>query len=151
VKLSPHHVGCAVKDIQSSVATYSDVLMLSRRTRNFEVASQGVSVCFLQLHEGFYLELVEPRDAKSKLSNYLKVGFYHLCFLTEDVDAARARLREQGFVALPHFSSEAFSGARCQFFVSAQMHLIELAEMSPTDFQKFFSANLATADAGLSI
>jgi catechol 2,3-dioxygenase-like lactoylglutathione lyase family enzyme len=145
VNFKPHHVGCAVRDIESGVRTYSGSLKLARRTREFEVTSQGVSVCFLQLHEGFYLELVEPREDRAKLSEYLKFGFYHLCFLTEDVGAARVRLKERGFMALPRFSSEAFSGASCQFFVSGEGHLIELAEMRQAEFQSFFDASLATA------
>jgi hypothetical protein len=60
MRTTPHHVGCAVKEMESSSATYVDALGLHKITRSFEVAKQGVSVCFLELAPCFYLELVTP-------------------------------------------------------------------------------------------
>lgn len=137
----PHHIGCAVRDIESSYSTYAGAFGLHKRTRSFDVTSQGVSVCFLELGERFYLELVTPLAADAKLASYFKVGFYHLCFLTDDLEAARSQLKTQRFSPLPAFASEAFAGAPCQFFVSPQLHLIELAQISPQDFAGFFADN----------
>ena len=133
-----------MKTLESGLSTYSHGLQLARRSRTFNITSQGVSVCFLKLHEGFYLELVAPiTEAQSKLSSYLRTGFYHLCFLTEDISAARAHLKKRRFVALPSFSSEAFAGELCQFFVSPESHLIELAQISPDNFLSFLAHNSA--------
>ena len=99
-------------------------------------------VCFVELGDGFYLELIAPLDDKARLTSFFKVGFYHLCFLVDDLDAARAHLTARRFTELPAFASEAFAGNLCQFFVSPQSHLIELAQMSKTEFADFFSANL---------
>jgi hypothetical protein len=104
-----------------------------------------VSVCFVELVDGFYLELVTPLSAEARLANYLRAGFYHLCYLVNDLGAARKHLEGRRFVALPAFASEAFAGGLCQFFVSPQGHLIELAEMSPHDFDQLFNANLRSA------
>jgi len=142
VNATPHHVGCAVKDLEDSCATYAMALGLTRRTRAFDVASQHVRVCFVELADGFYLELITALDEKAKLGSVLKVGFYHLCFLVDDLYVAREHLRAQRFYALPAFESEAFAGSLCQFFLSPQAHLIELAQTSTRNFGEFFRANL---------
>jgi len=149
---TPHHVGCAVAAIDTSYATYGPVLGLTRRTREIEVPDQGVRVCFVELRDGFFLELVAPTREHKKFAPYLKIGFYHLCFLVADLEAEAAKLLTAGFHQMPHFASEAFAGARCQFLMSPDdMHLIELAEMSAHDFQAHFERNLfegsATASA----
>jgi catechol 2,3-dioxygenase-like lactoylglutathione lyase family enzyme len=139
----PHHIGCAVNQLEDSCATYAFALGLRRRTRSFDVASQHVRVCFVELGNRFYLELITPLNNRANLSSFLRSGFYHLCFLVDDLDAARRQLKAQRFSALPAFESEAFAGGLCQFFLSPQQHLIELAQMSTEDFDKFFCANLS--------
>lgn len=140
--MTPHHIGCAVTDLEASAATYCEAFGLERRSRCFDIASQHVRVCFLELLPGFYFELVGPLDEDSKLEPFLRAGFYHLCFLVDDLGAASARLQAQHFHALPAFSSEAFAGAPTQFLMSPRLHLIELAQMSPGDFAAFFAGNL---------
>jgi catechol 2,3-dioxygenase-like lactoylglutathione lyase family enzyme len=140
---TPHHIGCAVNQLEDSCATYANALGLRRRTRSFDVASQHVRVCFVDLGNRFYLELITPLNNRANLSSFLRSGFYHLCFLVDDLDSARTRLKARRFSALPAFESEAFAGGLCQFFLSPQRHLIELAQMSTEDFDKFFCANLS--------
>jgi hypothetical protein len=142
MNLTPHHIGCAVNQLESSCETYTSALDLKRRTCAFNIASQHVRVCFVELGNRFYLELITPLNDKAKLSSFLRIGFYHLCFLVDDLSAARERLKAQRFCALPVFESEAFAGNLCQFFLSPQEHLIELAQMSAKDFDDFFCANL---------
>ena len=143
---TPHHIGCAVRQLATSCTTYSRAFGLRRKTRSFEVASQRVRVCFLELGQHIYLELVEPIDGETHLESFLKTGFYHLCFLVENLGTTRERLRALRFAPIPEFASEAFGGALCQFFVSPQRHLIEVAQMSRTDFAAFFNDNLLLAD-----
>jgi catechol 2,3-dioxygenase-like lactoylglutathione lyase family enzyme len=140
--LTPHHTACAVETLEKALSTYADGLMLTRRSRAFDVSSQGVSVCFLELVSGFYLELVAPHPTQTRLAKYLRTGFYHLCFLTDDLAASRAHLKQRRFTALPAFSSEAFDGSACQFFLSPELHLIELAQTTSEDFNAFFSRNI---------
>jgi catechol 2,3-dioxygenase-like lactoylglutathione lyase family enzyme len=141
INATPHHIGCAVKELRDSCETYVGAFGLHRRSRPIEVASQHVQVCFIELGDCFYLELIAPLDESAKLVPYLRTGFYHLCFLVDDLAASRRQLRSQRFFALPSFESEAFAGNPCQFFVSPQSHLIELAQMSATDFGQFFESN----------
>jgi methylmalonyl-CoA/ethylmalonyl-CoA epimerase len=142
---SPHHVGCAVQRLSDGVATYSGTLGLKRRSRAFDVTSQSVQVCFLELTGGFFLELVAPLDERARLSSFLRVGFYHLCFLVDDLEAARRVLRAQRFHPFPAFASEAFDGAPCQFFLTPEKHLVELAQISAGHFADFFEGHLETA------
>lgn len=144
--LTPHHIGCAVTTMETGMATYVETLKLVQRSRAFDVPSQGVSVCFIQLATGFYLELVSPHPGQTKLSNYLRTGFYHLCFLTADLTGARAYLKNRRFTALPAFNSEAFDCAPCQFFLSPELHLVELAEMAPDAFHEFFLRNVVSLE-----
>ena len=139
---TPHHVGCAVPRLQNGIATYSDSLGLRRRSRAFDVTSQNVQVCFLEITDGFFLELVAPLNEKARLSSFLRSGFYHLCFLVDDLEAAGQGLRGRAFQPLPAFASEAFGGAPCQFFLTPEKHLVELAQMSGARFRDFFHAHL---------
>ena len=139
---TPHHIGCAVRHILDSANTYAHALGLQRRTRTFDVKSQGVRICFVELRERFYLELVEPISSPRGLDNFIKVGFYHLCFLAEDIDEARAFLKVQRFTPMNPFQSEAFDGAVCQFFLSPQLHLIEVAQISSNHFEQLFLNSL---------
>ncbi len=144
----PHHVGCAVHRLQDGIATYGTGLGLGRRTRAFSIASQNVDVCFLELRNGFFLELIAPLNEKARLSSFLRSGFYHLCFLVPDLEAAGRHLRARAFHPLPAFHSEAFAGGRCQFFVTPEQHLVELAEMRSAHFHDFFLSNLETDRPG---
>ena len=134
-----HHVGCAVRGLDKSVRNYSALIGERRRSRAFDVQSQGVRVCFVELHHDAYLEFVEPTAPESPLEKYLRAGFYHMCFLVEDMAAMRDRLG-RGFRALPAFASEAFGGRECQFVVTPEGHLVEFAEMSRDQFAAHFEA-----------
>ena len=139
----PHHVGCAVQRLQTGVATYSGALGLRRRSRAFDVVSQNVQVCFLEIQDGFFLELVAPLDEKARQSSFVRTGFYHLCFLVDDLEAAGQRLRKGSFQPLTAFASEAFDGSLCQFFLTPERHLLELAQISGARFRDFLEAHLA--------
>lgn len=145
INLTPHHIGCAVKNLEDACSVYSGALGFKRRTRRLEIASQNISVCFVELADSFYLELISPRGGNTTLDRYLKVGFYHLTFLVDNLDAAKQRLLTHDFVELTAFESEAFPGGLCQFFLSPQMHLIELVRTTANDFLDFFNANLEIA------
>jgi len=139
--LTFHHVGCAVKDLEAGLATYVGALGPRRRSRVFDVSTQGVRVCFVEIGPGSYLELIQASATPSPIDRYAKTGFYHLCFLVDDLGAVTGALAG-GFVALPPFASEAFDGRRCQFLLTPESHLVELAEMTPPAFAAFFGASL---------
>lgn len=139
---TPHHIGCAVIQLEDSCTTYADAFGLTRRTRSFDITSQDVRMCFVELANCFYLELISPLSDKARLASFLRIGFYHLCFLVDDLGTAREHLIARRFFPLQPFESEAFAGNLCQFFLSPQKHLIEIAQMSTPAFSEFFQANL---------
>ena len=138
-----HHIGCAVRDLDGSIANYREMFPTSRWSRPIDVVSQAVRVCFGELAPGTYLELVAGTGATSPIERYTKAGFYHLCFLVDDLAAAVGALDRTRFRALPAFASEAFAGHRCQFVVTPETHLIELAEMTPDAFATFVAGQIA--------
>jgi len=140
MSLDVHHVGCAVRDLEQ-VTTFYGQLGLQRCSRVIDVPSQSARVRFVELGRGVYLELIEATQPKSPIDRYLKVGFYHLCFLVPSLEEAGVVLAEAGSVGLPAFSSEGFDGNSCQFFVTSHNTLVELAEMSPSAFAEFFDDN----------
>lgn len=142
-ELSLHHVGCAVRDLEASLRNYGRVLGGRRRSPVFDVTTQAVRVCFVELGSNVYLELIEGRGPASPIENYTRAGFYHLCFLVDNLAVAIGGL-DRGFLPLPAFASEAFDGKLCQFVVTPESHLIELAEIRPSTFAEFFTAT-ATA------
>lgn len=137
-----HHIGCAVRNIETSLQFYMQLIGDRRRSRTFDVSTQGVRVCFVELEPGNYLELIEPTSPDSPLHRYTRTGFYHMCFLVGDLHQQTGSL-ERGFRALPAFASEAFAGHQCQFVVTPESHLIEFAEMAPEAFAAHFTASLA--------
>ncbi len=136
----PHHTGCAVRDLVRAQETYRELLPAARRSRVFDVPTQRVSVCFVELAPGFYLELV----AGAPVERFAAAGFYHLCFLVENLATAIGGLDRTRFRPLPAFESAAFAGHRCQFVLTPEMHFIELAELSPARFEQHFAENLVT-------
>ena len=135
-----HHTGCAVLDIDAALHSYT-ALGLVERTRVFDVTSQDVKVVFVHVAPGVYIELIQGSSASSPVDRYVGAGFYHLCFLVENLDATVKDLSTRGFSPLRKFESEAFDGNTCRFVVTPENHLIELAEMAPTDFASFFAAS----------
>lgn len=134
-----HHVGCAVKNIDDSTRIYRDQLGFQRVSKIFTVAPQNVQVRFIEVGPSTYLELVQPLAAGSFMDRFLGVGFYHACFLTRSIETALGGLGKE-FTRISEFKSEAFAGNRCAFVLTPERHLIELVEMEPEDFQKFFDS-----------
>lgn len=140
-----HHIGCAVRDLEASLVHYRALLGSPPCSRVFDIPGQHVRVCFVELSPGSYLELIEGGEA-SPVGRYLAAGFYHLCFLVDDLDAAVASLvgtgRNSGWRPMPAFDAPAFGGHRLRYIVTPELHLVEFAEMAPSEFADFFARNV---------
>jgi hypothetical protein len=119
-----HHTGCAVKDMQETLAAFRP--FFPRISKSILISTQQVRVCFVELSPGSYVELV----AAAAIAVMLKRGisFYHLGFLTDHFDLALHTLTQQSYRHLETFQSEAFAGKRCAFLMSDTMQLIEVIE-----------------------
>ena len=87
-----NHVGVATPSIERSVALYRDVLGATQVGDPFDMAEQGVRVCFIDA-PNMQIELIEPLGADSPITKFLEKnplgGQHHVCFEVADIDEAR--------------------------------------------------------------
>jgi methylmalonyl-CoA/ethylmalonyl-CoA epimerase len=86
-----HHVGIAVKDLESAIPAYKDLFGYELTSGPFNDPIQKVSVCFLSRGEGDpAIELVAPLGPDSPIRRTLKQGggTYHICYQVPDIHAA---------------------------------------------------------------
>ena len=81
-----HHIGIVVENIQKSLGELTKYLDFESTTMPSLVGSQKVNICFLKTNNVF-LELIEPAEENSPISNFIKKGggFHHLCFEVDDI------------------------------------------------------------------
>ncbi|MEE4350661.1 MAG: methylmalonyl-CoA epimerase [Pacificimonas sp.] len=94
-----NHVGVATPSIEDSIALYRDVLGATKIHEPFDLAAQGVRVCFVDVPNS-QIELIEPLGDDSPVHAFLaknpKGGQHHVCFEVEDIYAARDDLVAKG-------------------------------------------------------
>ena len=61
------------------------------------IGSQKVNVCFLKTNN-VYIELIEPTEENSPVSNFAKDGggFHHLCFEVDDINQMIEKMVNNG-------------------------------------------------------
>jgi methylmalonyl-CoA/ethylmalonyl-CoA epimerase len=128
-----HHIGCVVQSIESYLKLCIGPLGFTDTSPVYEVSSQAVRVCFVRLSSGSFLELVEPSGPTSPVDALRKRGggYYHLCFLVEDIDVAAEHLTRKGYIQKGIFASGSLEWGRCCFLLNPFGHLVELAERLP--------------------
>ena len=92
------HVAIAVPNLAEAVAFWSVKLGLPDTGRD-TVEEQGVRVAFLDVGNGARIELLEPLGPDTPVGRHLArrgPGIHHVCLQVPDLDAALARLKEQG-------------------------------------------------------
>ena len=94
-----NHVGVATPSIEASIAMYRDLLGATQIGEPFDLAPQGVRVCFVDLPNS-QIELIEPLGENSPLHGFLAKnpagGQHHLCFEVPDIHAAKAEMEAKG-------------------------------------------------------
>ena len=127
-----HHIGIVVENIQKSLGELTKYLDFESITMPSLVGSQKVNICFLKTNNVF-LELIEPAEENSPISNFIKKGggFHHLCFEVDDIHLELEKMKKNG----AHIVVDAVKGfeERLTAFVMLDMkntncNLIELAE-----------------------
>lgn len=92
-----HHLAIAVKDLDSALVFYRDALGVEVTERR-EVEAEGVEIAFLPMGET-ELELIRPLDPENSIGRFIEKrgeGIHHVCVLVEDIEAAVARLQDNG-------------------------------------------------------
>lgn len=126
------HIGIAVRDLDVACATYQELLgaRLSGRER---VPGQDVELAFLCLPGDARIELISPLSDDSAVAKFLDKrgeGMHHVCVLVEDIEAALARLVEQGVPLVDTTPRDGAEGSRIAFLHPAALGgvLLELKQ-----------------------
>jgi len=125
-----HHIGCLVDDIEISKEMYRKVFKFSNISETIYVSSQRVYICFIEIGNDTYLELIQPEDETSPLLKYRQknINYYHLAYLVKNIDEVVAELCSKDAILLTSFPSEGFNHRKAVFLYSPERHLIELIE-----------------------
>ena len=105
------HVCVAVRSIDAAIAKLAPLLGYSPRTARVTNTRQKVNVVFLSKPGSIDLKLIEPSGEDSPLWASLRKGegLHHLCFRTDDTQAALTDLSGRGLRVLsPPAPGEAF-------------------------------------------
>lgn len=127
-----HHLGVAVLDISQTAATYVECFGYQIKSEIIHDPVQQAFVQFLQLpRDHVFLELVQPDRSHSKLSQAVAKGggLNHVCYATDDLDAACTELRGHGmFLIAPPAPAVAFKGRRIAWLMGKDRVITELVE-----------------------
>ena len=91
------HIGIAVNNIEEALKVYRDALGLEV-THIADEPEQRVKVAFLP-RGGSEIELLEPYPGDGPVRKFMEKrgeGIHHVCLEVDDIEAALARLAEQG-------------------------------------------------------
>lgn len=92
-----NHIGIAVKNLETSMTLYRDVLGMSFEGTE-EVTDQRVRVAFFSVGES-RIELLEPTTPDSPVARFLEKngeGVHHVAYQVDDIAAALDELRRTG-------------------------------------------------------
>ena len=100
-----NHVGVATPSIDAAIAFYREVMGATLIRAPFDMAAQGVRVCFVETPgeggtAGTQIELLEPLGEASPITGFLEKnpqgGQHHLAFEVPDIAAARGWFEGKG-------------------------------------------------------
>jgi methylmalonyl-CoA/ethylmalonyl-CoA epimerase len=129
-ELTLHHIGCAVKTIEHGILQYQTVMGFQRVSPVINISSQSVAVCFVEITDNTFVELVAATGEPSPIDSFLRKSqtYYHLCYEVDDVLEKTKELKKNGCTRLALFESEAFSGTKCSFLIMPDSSLVELCQ-----------------------
>lgn len=128
------HIGMAVPSLDSSTEMLSSLFGYEVVSGPFDDPIQKVRVTFLAkaATDVAEIELIAPLSDDSPIQSMLKKsggGAYHLCFGTNDIDAALNHAQDNGCVVLSSpVPAVAFQGRRIAWIYTPSRQLFELVE-----------------------
>jgi len=125
------HIGIAVKDLETALKFYTDLLGL-QATGTEIVADQKVKVAFLPLGEG-EIELLESTDPAGAIAAFIEKkgeGIQHIALRVDDIEQTLAELKAKGVRLIDEEPRYGAGGAKIAFIhpKAAGGPLIELCE-----------------------
>ena len=98
------HLGLAVKDIESAIATYEKLLGSPCYKREV-VSNQKVETAFFKVGET-KIELLSDTSGKGPIAKFIQnrgEGLHHTAYLVDDMNSALQSLKAKGFSLLPEY------------------------------------------------
>lgn len=128
--LTFHHVGCLVDNIEEALKSYSGLFASDSISEKIFISAQGVFVCFVEMRDKSYIELIQSASADSIVARLKKQGisYYHIGYTVKDFDKALEALESRHYKLINTFQSEAFNGKKCAFMYTADGQLVEVIE-----------------------
>lgn len=127
------HVGVAVPQLAPAADMLRSLFGYETVSGPFDDPVQRVTVSFLRQRneDAAAIELIAPLtdDAPIKAMLAKDIGAYHLCFETDDLEAALDHVRQQGCVVFSGPSpAVAFGGRRIAWVYAPTRQIFELVE-----------------------
>ncbi len=128
------HIGIAVHNIDEALKVYSTALGLLLTHTDTEVGQKSI-VAFLPAGTG-EIELVESMSPDGPVARFLEKrgeGIHHICFEVDNIEAALARLKENGIQLIDETPYIGTGGKKIAFVHPTATHgvLIELYQKVP--------------------
>lgn len=125
-----HHIGIAVKDINTTAMIYVKGGYIQSKIIFDPI--QNVNICWLQKEGMPLVELLEPVDESSPVNKTLEkngVCPYHTCYIVENIENAIAQLRSMKYIVVSKPEQAiAISNCKVCFLYNKNVGLIELVE-----------------------
>lgn len=128
------HVGVAVSSLEATASMLEGLLGYKAVSGPFEDPIQKVRVNFLKGSpaDSAEIELIAPASSDAPIQSMLKKnggGAYHLCFETNNIEAALDHAKLNGCVIVSQpVPAVAFEGRRIAWIYTASRLLFELVE-----------------------
>jgi len=128
-----HHIGIATKSLKKAIKTYQKLGFIIKIDIT-AVPSENVHVVFLEKLNHPLIELIEPLDDNSPISNILQKsgsGPYHKGYFTDNLSQTLTSLRNEKFTILNAPSESVVYDNNLYFFAyKSDIGLIEIIEYS---------------------
>jgi len=124
-----HHTGIAVSDINTESKIYQDILGFKKETEIIVEPPQKVYVQFLSLN-GYRVELLQPLDNSSPITQFLKKGgiINHLCYETRDINKTIDFIKKhiRSFQTVPITKASTLEDCYYTFFAKPNGEVMEI-------------------------
>ena len=125
------HLGIAVHDLETAMATYRDSLGFAILGTE-SLPERGLDVAFVDAQNS-RIELLAPQHEQSEISAFLAKrgeGLHHVCMRVSDIDKAVAKAKAKGLTVVGSGITRGAHGRRVAFIHPKSTHgiLLELVE-----------------------